>query len=60
LGHDVEVSLNIETEVLVEFSLSWVSLPFISIDDVPLLVDLSMFVINNDISVFTILSTRDV
>jgi hypothetical protein len=39
LGDNEEVSLNIETEVLVELSSSWFSLPFINIDDVPVLVD---------------------
>jgi len=53
----VEVSLNIETEVFVEFSLSWLSLPFISIDDVPLLVDLSMFSMSNDVSVLRVYTT---
>jgi hypothetical protein len=32
----MEISFNIETESLVQFSLSWISLPLISIDDVPL------------------------
>jgi hypothetical protein len=33
----MEISLNIEAESLVEFALSWISLPLISIDDIPLL-----------------------
>ena len=51
LGDNVEVSLDIESESVTELSLSWLTLPFISIDNVPLLVDLSVFVMNNDVSV---------
>jgi hypothetical protein len=36
-GDYMEISLNIEAESLVEFALSWISLPLISIDDIPLL-----------------------
>jgi hypothetical protein len=52
LGYNVEVSLNIKTEVLIEFSLSWFTLPFISIDDVPLLVDLTVLSMDDNVSVF--------
>jgi hypothetical protein len=34
--NNIEISLNIQTESSVEFSLSWISLPLVSIDDVPL------------------------
>jgi hypothetical protein len=57
LGYDMEISFDIQTEIFVQFSLSWFTLPLINIDDVPLLVDLSMFVPNNDVSVFLIDST---
>jgi len=50
----MERSLNIETEVLVEFSLLWLLWVLVSIDNVPLLVDLSVFVVNNNVSVFSI------
>jgi len=50
----VERSLNIETEVLVEFTLLWLLWVLVSIDNVPLLVDLSVFVVNNNVSVFSI------
>jgi hypothetical protein len=53
----MEFSLNIETEVFVKFSLLWLFWIFIGIDDVPLLVDLSMLVVNNDVSVFSINTT---
>jgi hypothetical protein len=35
--HNVEWSLDVESEVWVEFSLSWFTCPFINVDDVPLL-----------------------
>jgi hypothetical protein len=57
LRDNVEWSFNIETEVFVEFSFLWIFWILISIDDVPLLVDLSMLVVDNDVSVFSINST---
>jgi hypothetical protein len=54
LRDDVEVSFNIESELLVQFTLSWFSLPFISIDDIPLLVNLSILWSGFNISVFSI------
>jgi hypothetical protein len=57
LRDNVEWSFNIETEVFVEFSFLWIFWILISIDDVPLLVDLSMLVVDNDVSVFSIKST---
>ena len=57
LRNNVEWSLNKETEVFVKFSLLWFLWIFINIDDVPLLVDLSMFVVDNDVSVLSINST---
>jgi hypothetical protein len=50
----VEISFDIETEFIVEFSFSWFSLPFISIDDVPLLVDISILIGYLNVSVFRI------
>jgi hypothetical protein len=38
----MEWSLNIESEVLIEFSLLWFSLVFINVDDVPKLMSLSI------------------
>jgi len=54
LGNNVEVSLNNQTEFLIELSLSGFSLPLISIDNVPLLVDTVVLVLNFDVSVFSI------
>jgi hypothetical protein len=54
LGHNVEWSFNIESELFIEFSLSWLSFPFINIDEVPLLVDSSMLIVNDDLSVLVV------
>jgi hypothetical protein len=45
LGNNMERSFNVETEVWVEFSLLWILWVFISIDEIPLLVEtvLSLF-----------------
>jgi hypothetical protein len=56
----VEVSLNVESELLIEFSFTWLAWIFIFIDDVPFLVDLSVFGPCNDVSVFSINSTMDI
>jgi len=50
----MEWSLNIKSKLLVEFSLSWFSLPFVSIDNVPLLVDTVRLFVNANVSVFLI------
>jgi hypothetical protein len=60
LGDNEEVSLNIETEVLVELSSGWFSLPFINIDDVPVLVDSFMVWQSLDVVVFPITSIVDI
>jgi hypothetical protein len=56
----VEISLNIETESLIEFSLLWFTLPFVNVHDVPLLVELSMSCVYNDVLVLTIDSSLDI
>jgi hypothetical protein len=50
----MEISLNIEAELFIELALSWLSLPLISIDDVPLLVDLVVLVIDHNVCIFGI------
>jgi hypothetical protein len=50
----VEISLNIEAEVSVELSFAWLSLPVFAVDEIELLVDLSMLVPNNKVSVLGI------
>jgi len=54
LRHNVEWSFDVETEFFVQFSLSWFALPFVSIDDIPLLVDLAVLWSGFDVSVFSI------
>jgi len=39
LRDNVEWSFNVKTKLFVEFSFHWISLPFIKIDDIPLLVE---------------------
>jgi hypothetical protein len=50
----VEWSLNIETEVFVEFSLLWFALEFIDVDDIPKLVDLSVGPAYNNVLVLRV------
>jgi hypothetical protein len=59
MSDNVEISFNIKAESLVEFSLSWF-LPLITIDDIELLVDLSMSLPYNNVSVFSINATLNV
>jgi hypothetical protein len=51
---DMEWSFDVESVFFIEFSFSWLSFPFISIDDIPLLVDFTMLVPRNDITAFLI------
>jgi hypothetical protein len=57
---NVEVFINDKTEVFVHLSLGWLSLPFINIDDIPLLVDSSMLWMSNDISVLRVNSSSNI
>jgi hypothetical protein len=59
-GDNIEVSFNIESEISVEFTFDWLIWVLISIDNRPLLVDLSMFVVDLDILVLIIESTSDI
>jgi hypothetical protein len=53
--NDIEWSLDIEAEFFIELSFSWFSLPFIGINDIPLLMELIVVLIgNDDVSVFNI------
>jgi hypothetical protein len=54
---NVEVSFNIESELFVELALGWLLLVFIDIDDLPSLVDLTVLVFNNNISIFIVESS---
>jgi hypothetical protein len=59
-GDYIEVSFNIESEISVEFTFDWLIWVLISIDNLPLLVDLSMFVEDLDILVLIIESTSNI
>ena len=52
--NNVEWSFNIETEVLVEFSLLWFALEVFNIDDIPKLVDLSVLSSQDNVLVFSV------
>jgi hypothetical protein len=54
LRNNVEVCIDPKTEIFVQFSLFWLSLPLISVDDVPLLIDLSVLWSGFNVSVFSI------
>ena len=42
---NVEISFNIQSEVWAELTLGWLTLPFINVDNVPLLMDLTTLVL---------------
>jgi hypothetical protein len=54
LRNNVEVSLNVKTELLVKLSFSWFSLPFVNVYDIPLLVESVVLVLDFNVSVFSI------
>jgi hypothetical protein len=56
-GLNEECGVNKETEVFVELTLGWFIFPIISIDKIPLLVETSMLLPNNDVSVLSISAT---
>jgi len=51
---NMEWPFNVETEVFIEFSLLWFTLPVINIDDVPKLVQLSIALAHDNVFVFII------
>jgi hypothetical protein len=57
---NVEVSFNIESKISVEFTFDWLIWVLISIDDLPLLVDLSMFVVDLNVLVLIIESSSNI
>jgi len=57
--NDVEWSLNVKSELLVEFSLLWILWILISIDEVPLLFKSIVLVIDHDVSALGINGTLD-
>jgi len=56
----MEISLNIESELFIEFSFLWFTLPLIDVHDIPLLVDLAVSWVDHDVSILSIDSTLDV
>jgi hypothetical protein len=54
LRDNVEVSFNIETELLVELSFSWLTFIFINVNNSPSLVDLSVLLFNDNVSILIV------
>jgi hypothetical protein len=50
----MEISLNVESELFVEFTLLRLTLPFVNIHDVPLLVDSIVLSVDSNVSVLSI------
>jgi hypothetical protein len=50
----MEISLNVKTESLVELSLGRLSLPFVSVHDIPLLMNFITLSVNSNVFVFTV------
>lgn len=59
-GLNVEISFNIQSEIFIELSLLWWSLPVASVDDIPLLVESAMLVVDHDILVLSILASLNI
>ena len=57
---NVEMSFYIQAEVFVEFTFLWLFLVLINIDDIPFLVDLIIFLVDDDVSVLTVNSSLDI
>jgi hypothetical protein len=54
LRDNVEISLYIKVELLVELTLGWFLLILVNIDDSPFLVDFTISVLNDNVSVFIV------
>jgi hypothetical protein len=50
----MEISFNVQAEAFVEFTLSWISSPLVSIDDVPLMSNIGASLTSIDILVLLI------
>jgi hypothetical protein len=57
IGDDIEISFNIDTELLVKLALSWFLFVFVNIDNSKSLVDLTISVFNLDVSVLSVKSS---
>jgi hypothetical protein len=60
LRYNVEISFDIKTILFIELTLLRLTLPFISIDKVPLLVEFSVLVPDEDVSLFSINVALDI
>jgi hypothetical protein len=57
---DIEWSLDVKAVVLIEFSLSWLTLPFISVDNLPLLGNSTIWLlIGSDVFALNVLVIED-
>jgi hypothetical protein len=57
---DIEWSLDVKAVVLIEFSLSWFTLPFISVDNLPLLGNSAIWLlIGSDVFALNVLVIED-
>jgi hypothetical protein len=52
--HNEEISFDVKSEIFIEFSLLWFTLPFISVNNIPLLVDSTVLVMNLNVSVLLV------
>jgi hypothetical protein len=56
----MEWSFDVESKFFVEFTLGWLTLPFVNEDDIPLLMDLSiLYLVSRDMSSLGISSSLD-
>jgi Zn-dependent M16 (insulinase) family peptidase len=57
LRNYIEISFDVKSKSFIELSFSWLTLPFININDVPLLEDLILVLVDTNVSVFLINSS---
>jgi len=60
LRNNIERSFNIKTEIFAQLSFDWFLFPFILVDDIKQLVHFSMFVMDNDVLVFSVKTTWNI
>jgi hypothetical protein len=54
---DVEISLNVKSELLVELTLGWLLLILVDVDNSPLLMNLAVLILHDNVSIFIIKSS---
>jgi len=59
-GNDIEIFVDNEAIFSIPFTSGWFSLPVLGVDEIPLLVFLSIEFVHVDISVFSINSSRNI